>query len=257
MLAYITHTNREENAARAPSHSYTAQHESNGPQEFIFFSKLDGERYVCFVAHCYRGNSGRLTKGWGKGEGNRAERAKEGEGVLLEGSTDGTTLDRLGRAVVVHHAAFGLTLSGEEQAAEFGHLFRADADWRLADDPGDAFQQRGCGQRAVIGPVVQAAREQGCRVEACESGLLAFGLDGIKRIKNFLEAGIFSTNLQEYSDNSEAIRLAGSVTKTWVFGVPVHKMKLSRILGPGDGVFRAPDVRSSPVEMKLLEPVGP
>lgn len=30
---------------------------------------------------------------------------------------------------------------------------------------------------------------------------------------------------------------------------------LSRILGPGHGVFRAPVIRSSPVEMKLLEPV--
>lgn len=69
-----------------------------------------------------RGNSGCLTKGRGKGEGNRAERVRQGEGVLLEGSTDRATLEQLGRAVVVHHAALGLTLSREEQAAEFFHL---------------------------------------------------------------------------------------------------------------------------------------
>lgn len=65
-----------------------------------------------------------LGAGRGKGEGNRAERVREGcgGGVLLEGSTNGATLDRLGRAVVVHHAAFGLAVSGEEQAAEFVHL---------------------------------------------------------------------------------------------------------------------------------------
>lgn len=66
-----------------------------------------------------RGNSGCLTKRRGKGEGNRAER---GEGALLEGSTDGATLERLGGTVVVHHAALGLALGREEQAAEFCHL---------------------------------------------------------------------------------------------------------------------------------------
>lgn len=78
---------------------------------------------MCFVAHCKRGNSGCLTKRGGReGEGNRAERAREGDGALLERSTDGATLERLGRPVVVHHAALGLTLSREEQTAEFGHL---------------------------------------------------------------------------------------------------------------------------------------
>lgn len=54
--------------------------------------------------------------GSGKGQG-----LSEGEG-LLEGSADGATLERLRRAVVVHHAALGLALGREEQAAELGHL---------------------------------------------------------------------------------------------------------------------------------------
>lgn len=53
------------------------------------------------------------------------------------------------------------------------YLLAADADWLLADNPGDALQQRGRGQGAVIGPVVQASREQGGRVEVSERGLLA------------------------------------------------------------------------------------
>ena len=36
----------------------------------------------------------------------------------------------------------------------------------------------------------------------------------------------FATNLQEYSNNSEPIRLASSLTETGVFGVPVHQMEL-------------------------------
>lgn len=35
-----------------------------------------------------------------------------------------------------------------------------------------------------------------------------------------------STHLQEYSNDSEPIRLASSLTKTGVFGVPVHQMEL-------------------------------
>ena len=34
------------------------------------------------------------------------------------------------------------------------------------------------------------------------------------------------TDLQENSDYSETIGLAGSITKAWVFGVPVHQMEL-------------------------------
>lgn len=41
---------------------------------------------------------------------------------LLEGGTDRATLERLRWAIVVHHAAQGLALGGEEQAAESGHL---------------------------------------------------------------------------------------------------------------------------------------
>lgn len=36
----------------------------------------------------------------------------------------------------------------------------------------------------------------------------------------------FPTDLQENSDDSEPIRLASSLSKAWVFGVPVHQMEL-------------------------------
>lgn len=52
-------------------------------------------------------------------------------------------------------------------------LLRADTDWLLADDPGDALQQRGRGQRAQVRPVVQGAWEQGSRVETAKGGLFA------------------------------------------------------------------------------------
>lgn len=71
------------------------------------------ERYL-WVSDCWEG---------GGVEGKRANRVVEGEGFfLLKGSTDRATLERLGRTVVVDHAALGLALSREEQAAEFGHL---------------------------------------------------------------------------------------------------------------------------------------
>lgn len=212
---------------------------------------------MCALWLTAREVTGHLTKGKREGRVQKGRRGKGGGGVLLEGSTDRATLEGLGRAVVVHHAALGLTLSREEQAAEFGHLLTADTDGLFADNPGNALQQRGCGQRAIISPVVQAAREQGSRVEVSESSLFAFGLDGIESIKKLLEAGICVTNLQENSHYSESVRFAGSLTKAWVFGVPVHQMELSRILGPGHSVFRALVIRSTPVEMKLLKPVGP
>lgn len=53
------------------------------------------------------------------------------------------------------------------------YLLGADADWLFADDPGDALQQRGRGQRALVRPVVQRAREQGGRVETGKGGLFA------------------------------------------------------------------------------------
>lgn len=51
------------------------------------------------------------------------------------------------------------------------YLFGADADWLFADNPGDALQQRGRGQRALIRPVVQRAWEQGSGVETSKGGL--------------------------------------------------------------------------------------
>lgn len=65
-----------------------------------------------------------MPGGDGRGEqGRKGKRRVWGRGgALLEGSTNSATLEWLGRAVVVHHAAFGLALSGEEQVAEFIHL---------------------------------------------------------------------------------------------------------------------------------------
>lgn len=52
------------------------------------------------------------------------------------------------------------------------HLLAAHADGLPEHDPGDALQQRRCGQRAGVGPVVQAPGEEPARVEASEGGAL-------------------------------------------------------------------------------------
>lgn len=120
---------------------------NNGIKKFYILLKL--EIYVCFVAYSKRGNSACEAKEEGEGKtekGKRAERVARGERLLLEGSTDRAALERLGWAVVVHHAACGVALSREEQGTEFGHLLRADADWVFADNPGNALIQRWCGQ---------------------------------------------------------------------------------------------------------------
>lgn len=205
--------------------------------------------------HFIRRNSGFLTKERRKAGGSRAENVAKVRGVLLEGSMDMATLEWLGRAVVVDHVTFVLTLSREEQAAEFVHLLRADTDCLFADNPGNAFQQRGCSQRAIISPVVQLIREQSSRVEVFKRSCLVFAPDGIKGVKNLLETGVFIPNLQENSHNSESIVVFNSFIEAGVFGVPVHQMELSRILGSSHGMLRAPVVSRSPVEMKLLESV--
>lgn len=78
---------------------------------------------MCYVVSCTRGNAGCSTKtsrgGRSRGKGRGVKRGGEG---LLEGSADRATLEGLRWAVVVHHAALGLTLGREEQGAEFGHL---------------------------------------------------------------------------------------------------------------------------------------
>lgn len=61
-------------------------------------------------------------KGRGGERARGQKRSQEGEGLLLEGSTDGATLEWLGWAVVVHHAVLSCPIGGEEQGAEFGHL---------------------------------------------------------------------------------------------------------------------------------------
>ena len=53
------------------------------------------------------------------------------------------------------------------------YLGRADTDWLLEDNPSDALQQRGCGQGAIIRPVVQEARQDGFGVKVCNCGLLS------------------------------------------------------------------------------------
>lgn len=63
-----------------------------------------------------------LLKGGREEKGQLGIKDKRGGWELLEGRTDRATLQCLGRAVVVHHAAFSFVLSGEEKAAEFAHL---------------------------------------------------------------------------------------------------------------------------------------
>lgn len=52
------------------------------------------------------------------------------------------------------------------------HLLAAHADGLPEHDPGHALQQRRRGQRARVGPVVQAPGEEHARVEASEGGAL-------------------------------------------------------------------------------------
>lgn len=53
------------------------------------------------------------------------------------------------------------------------YLSGAHADRLFAHNPGDALQQRWCGQRTIVGPVVQGSREQGSGVEIGKRGLLS------------------------------------------------------------------------------------
>lgn len=48
------------------------------------------------------------------------------KGGLSEGGADLAALQRLGRPVVVHHAARRFSLSSEQEAAEHGHLMRRE-----------------------------------------------------------------------------------------------------------------------------------
>lgn len=57
----------------------------------------------------------------GEGQGGKGQEEGMGSG-LLEGGADRATLERLRWAIVVDHAALGLALGREEQAAESGHL---------------------------------------------------------------------------------------------------------------------------------------
>lgn len=77
MLACYAYRNRDANPSSAPFHST----ESHGSQKFNILLKLDGERYVCFVAYYKRGNSGCQAEGEGKGKGKRAEKVTRGGGV--------------------------------------------------------------------------------------------------------------------------------------------------------------------------------
>lgn len=56
-------------------------------------------------------------------KGADAVKMKQG---LFERGADLTALQRLRRPVVVHHAAWSVSLSSEEEAAELGHLMRKD-----------------------------------------------------------------------------------------------------------------------------------
>lgn len=64
--------------------------------------------------------------------GKDAMKMKQG---LFEGGADPTALQRLRRPVVVHHAAWRVSLSSEEEAAEFCHLMRKErqGEWRKSE----------------------------------------------------------------------------------------------------------------------------
>lgn len=51
------------------------------------------------------------------------------------------------------------------------YLYRADTNWLLEHDPGDTLQQGGCGQGAVIGPVIQRAWQESLGIKVGKSSL--------------------------------------------------------------------------------------
>lgn len=110
------------------------------------------------------------------------------------------------------------------------YLYRADTDWLLENDPGDALQQGRRGQRPIIGPIIQRSRKKNLWVKVRKCGLLSLkaqkqseklwnwshisifnkamfavlwtndtylGFNGIQGIQNFLKAGVGNTNLQQ------------------------------------------------------------
>lgn len=101
---------------------------SNGSKEYhFFFWKKIGRREICVLCCSLLERYLWVSDCW-EGGGDRGQKGKQGSRgggfFLLKGSTDRATLERLGRTVVVDHAALGLALSREEQAAEFGHLWK-------------------------------------------------------------------------------------------------------------------------------------
>lgn len=103
------------------------------------------------------------------------------------------------------------------------YLSRADTDWLPQHDPGDALQQRRCGERAIIGPVIQRVGQESLGVEVGEVGLpplrtqtrntvqqssssliaeglgtrLYLGLDATQSVQDFLNPGVGRTNLSD------------------------------------------------------------
>lgn len=59
------------------------------------------------------------------------------------------------------------------------YLCRADTDWLPENNPGDTFQQGGCGKRAVIGPIIQWTGKKRLWVKVGKVHLLS--LEGQKR----------------------------------------------------------------------------
>lgn len=128
LLACCTHTKRRWKSCKCFISQLNCPALKGKERNFNFFSKnLDGERDMCALWLDREVTPGVWLKGGGGREratGQKKGKRKGGRGVLLEGSTDRATLERLRRTVVVHHAALGLALSGEEQTAEFGHLWK-------------------------------------------------------------------------------------------------------------------------------------
>lgn len=55
------------------------------------------------------------------------------------------------------------------------YLCRVDTDWLLEDDPGDTLQEGRCGQRAIIGPIIQRSRKESHWVKVIKGGLFSLG----------------------------------------------------------------------------------
>lgn len=65
-----------------------------------------------------------------------------------------------------------------EDMKQVKYLSRADTYWLLQDNPGDTLQKRGCGQRTIIGPIIQTAGKKRLCIKVSKGGLLSLQESG-------------------------------------------------------------------------------